>query len=65
MAAIDVKEAKGDGEKGALGDGLVAEKVVENFSIAEQVCTCGKLAVMYRGTLTDNKSGLRSVFCLS
>ncbi|KAF3494726.1 hypothetical protein DY000_02054102 [Brassica cretica] len=36
VAAIDVKEAKGDGEKGALGDGLVAEKVVENFSIAEQ-----------------------------
>ncbi|WZZ79281.1 hypothetical protein YC2023_099853 [Brassica napus] len=36
VAAIDVKEAKGDGEKGALGDGLVAEKVVEIFSIAEQ-----------------------------
>ncbi|CAN6899205.1 unnamed protein product [Brassica oleracea] len=33
-----VKEnlVNGDGEKGALGDGLVAEKVVENFSIAEQ-----------------------------
>ena len=41
MTAIDVKEAKGDGKKGALGDGLVAEKVVENFPIAEQVCTCG------------------------
>ena len=41
MAAVDVKKAKGDGEKGALGDGLVAEKMVDNSPTAQQVCTCG------------------------
>uniref|UniRef100_A0A0D3D7B4 Ubiquitin-like protease family profile domain-containing protein n=1 Tax=Brassica oleracea var. oleracea TaxID=109376 RepID=A0A0D3D7B4_BRAOL len=36
VAAVDVKKAKGDGEKGALGDGLVAEKLVDNSPTAEQ-----------------------------
>ncbi|KAF3590253.1 hypothetical protein DY000_02023644 [Brassica cretica] len=36
VAAVDVKKAKGDGEKGALGDGLVAEKMVDNSPTAEQ-----------------------------
>ncbi|KAL0760220.1 hypothetical protein Bca101_076370 [Brassica carinata] len=36
VAAVDVKKAKGDGEKGALGDGLVAEKLVDNSPTTEQ-----------------------------